>query len=911
MSSTGASYGINVNGGTYTIADGTNYSGSFGPYFNVYNGGVLSADGAFAINISGGGAQGLVVNGAGSAINFTTYSGARSLKVDGGGAVGITANGSSVTIEATTATPFELIALGASTIGVQATNNATVNITNANILAVSKGLYITNATLVGSGLYFNQFQQNVSGFYVNRFNTNGIFATNSIATISDTTFSSWTIRPFVIFESAVTISDTYADLTTDNATGIFASNTSDTITSGAGPVVVSATSKTNIDVTDSSIITQGTSSSPLAILGAVEFSSQRGSFQARGTTSHAINLRLPANSPIGAAAAKLTFNGTQISASDGNLFNITGQSANITLNGVTATASTGKKVMALTADTALPTNVSLTLDQSSLITGDITSETAADLQISLIGASTLIGSITSATKTKLSANSIWNIAGNSNVSELVNSGTISFQAPVAGSFKTLTIGNLTAGGAVTLNTQLGNDSSPTDQIIITGGVSALNPDGSNNQTTLTILNAGGTGATTTGDGIQVVKSLNGAQTHSDSFVLSHAVIEGAYEYSLYRGTRSDSATPDANSWYLSTDKNRSASNNNGNTPSPPNNTPSPPSNTPSLPNYRMETSLISTLPEMALSYSEAMLGMRYDRNYSPYGQIAAPAGDMPLERTMWARMIGKQIDDKKSSGGVYDNGAAHDQTIKAIQMGMDLVHLDDGTGSQDVAGIYFGLGQSDGRVIHHTGEWAGNMQFDGYTAGAYWLHQLQSGLWFDTVLQNTWLNADAVSARGLPFETDGYVATASMNIGYPISLDEGMVLEPQAQFIYQNGSLGDHQDAAAYTQFQNTESLSTRLGARISGSWNNETDYGSQKITLAGTLNYGHEFLGKPSTLFSTASSAVPFSTNMKGSWVEIGGSINVQLTTNMSMFANASYSISEGKSRTSLDGQIGLRVTW
>ena len=62
-----------------------------------------------------------------------------------------------------------------------------------------------------------------------------------------------------------------------------------------------------------------------------------------------------------------------------------------------------------------------------------------------------------------------------------------------------------------LNNQLGDDSSPTDRLVIDGGSAS-------GDTGLRVINAGGEGAYTT-HGIRLVQTINGATTAADAFHL--------------------------------------------------------------------------------------------------------------------------------------------------------------------------------------------------------------------------------------------------------------------------------------------------------------------------------------------------------------------------------------------------------
>ena len=100
------------------------------------------------------------------------------------------------------------------------------------------------------------------------------------------------------------------------------------------------------------------------------------------------------------------------------------------------------------------------------------------------------------------------------------------------------------GGTLRLNTFLGTDSSPSDKLIINGGPTPagtrpIGIDGSataTGTTLLQIINAGGPGAQTTANGIQVVQAINGATTTPTAFSLAGGrVTAGAFDYFLFRG----------------------------------------------------------------------------------------------------------------------------------------------------------------------------------------------------------------------------------------------------------------------------------------------------------------------------------------------------------------------------------------
>ncbi|KIP85221.1 autotransporter [Stenotrophomonas maltophilia] len=96
------------------------------------------------------------------------------------------------------------------------------------------------------------------------------------------------------------------------------------------------------------------------------------------------------------------------------------------------------------------------------------------------------------------------------------------------------------GGGLYLNTVLGDDSSASDRLVISGGAGT-------GTTGIGVINAGGGGGETIADGILLVQAGNGASTSADAFALFSPVAAGAYEYFLFKGGVSGGT---AENWYL-------------------------------------------------------------------------------------------------------------------------------------------------------------------------------------------------------------------------------------------------------------------------------------------------------------------------------------------------------------------------
>ncbi|WP_309086696.1 autotransporter outer membrane beta-barrel domain-containing protein, partial [Chelativorans sp.] len=99
------------------------------------------------------------------------------------------------------------------------------------------------------------------------------------------------------------------------------------------------------------------------------------------------------------------------------------------------------------------------------------------------------------------------------------------------------------GGLLEIETELGDDSSPTDLLHVTGSTSG--------DTDVRVINLGGSGAQTD-EGIRIVQvdgSSDGAFSLLGDYVFQgeQAVVAGAYAYRLYQGSVSD---PTDGDWYL-------------------------------------------------------------------------------------------------------------------------------------------------------------------------------------------------------------------------------------------------------------------------------------------------------------------------------------------------------------------------
>jgi outer membrane autotransporter protein len=546
------------------------------------------------------------------------------------------------------------------------------------------------------------------------------------------------------------------------------------------------------------------------------------------------------------------------------------------------------------------TVVQLNASGGSVLTGDAFAQSSSIANIGLSTQARWTGAAFDVTNVDVGPTSTWTVTANSNVTQqTTNGGTIQFTPPSGdptqlASYKTLTtqtyVGN---GGTLGLNTFLGTDGSPSDRLVLNGGNAAGN-------SFLRISNTTGSGALTVGNGILVVDTINGGTTNPRAFALAGPVVAGPYEYTLFRSSV-DPTNPQA--WYL-----RSALNCDLTPTVPECEVPTPVPNP--TPNYRIETSLYAAIPPMALLYGRNLLDTLHERVGEE--EDSRNRANPENGKVWWGRIIGVNgVQHGDSLGVLGGAGGPHfDYTFVGVQAGMDVYRHDRPDGSRDLAGAYFAIGGDQGQVTHFDSR-QGDTNFAAYTLGGYWTHFGPAGWYTDTILQGTFYDISSTANRGLPtFKTGAQGAAASLEAGYPFKFTGGWFIEPQAQVVYQNVHINDASDIAAQVRFADAESLLGRIGARFGRTWAVDCSP-QQTITAWLRPNLWNEFLGNPTTSFSSATGFIPFHADLGGLWGEINAGISGQINLNTTLYANVSYQSRFDGGGFSYAGKAGLRVNW
>ncbi|UUS15741.1 autotransporter outer membrane beta-barrel domain-containing protein [Stenotrophomonas sp. CD2] len=246
---------------------------------------------------------------------------------------------------------------------------------------------------------------------------------------------------------------------------------------------------------------------------------------------------------------RATFNDSHIETASGAAFWLQGSNHALTVNGSDVTAGDGSGRLLRVSDTVFTDGSSVATSRidfsadASTLRGDVVVDSAtADVHMVLRNGTQFSGALRDdsgyqVAQLALDGSSQWNVRDSSSVGALEHAGTIAFDAPAAGGFKTVTVSGdyVGNGGQWIFNRALGDDTSAGDQLVINGNSSGT--------ASVSVRNAGGAGALTQ-EGIRLITVAGQSDAQ---FSLQGRAVAGAYDYFLFKGGVS---TPDDGNWYL-------------------------------------------------------------------------------------------------------------------------------------------------------------------------------------------------------------------------------------------------------------------------------------------------------------------------------------------------------------------------
>ncbi len=424
------------------------------------------------------------------------------------------------------------------------------------------------------------------------------------------------------------------------------------------------------------------------------------------------------------------------------------------------------------------------------------------------------------------------------------------------SIGTLTIaGNyIGAGGALEIETELGNDTSATDRLIVTGN--------SSGNTNLRVINVGGVGAQTN-EGIRIVE-IGGLSDGTFSLLGNYvfegdqAVVGGAYAYRLYKGGTS---TPLDGHWYLRSSLIAAA------------------------PHYQAGAPVYEAYAPVLLRLNDLETLQQRVGNRSWALNPNGTSGNA------WGRVSGSaaRANSQTTTGGQYNADTWQ------VQAGIDRPLYGDEHGDL-IGALYARYGNATGIVSSPHGN--GEINPNAYGVGGTLTWYGQQGFYADLQASLTWYESTLRSATAkttLASGTNALGYAIGMEAGQKLALDEYWSVTPQAQIVYSGVNTNAFTDAfgASVGGTENSD-LTIRVG--LSADYQTEwQDNQSQTSRLHAYSIADLYYRSSPATAVDV--SGVTFTSEQSQFWAGLGFGGTYS-------WANDKYALhGQGRVSTSLDG--------
>ncbi|MGG2103603.1 autotransporter outer membrane beta-barrel domain-containing protein [Stenotrophomonas sp. NRRL B-14846] len=431
------------------------------------------------------------------------------------------------------------------------------------------------------------------------------------------------------------------------------------------------------------------------------------------------------------------------------------------------------------------------------LSGHVASDDASahlgSLDVILRNKAQIDGRFINVTSASIDSDSTWLMTGDSNVGHLALGDTGTVALGNGSTFNTLSVDTFDgAGGTLLFNTQLGDDASATDKLIIKGDA--------NGQANVRVLNAGGAGAKTD-KGIELIR-VGGAS--NAQFDLQGRAVGGQYEYFLFKDATNGG-------WYLRSEVPAG---------------PDPCSTDPALPECAPVDPIDPVDPVDPIDPIDPTPVLRpeagaYLANQFAMDQLLRHGGrDRQGGSTSavdgvrgWAR-----VDATQSKLSAVEDQLDLRVDRSRLQLGADIGVFDNGQGRVGVMGT---LAKSDATSRSQLTGYSARGKVNGGALGVYgnWSND---ALYVDASVQRGQFR-NRVQGEGLAEERyDSDIWQSSLEAGYRIGLGQigstALSLQPELQLVYTDANTDRHEETnGTVVRSLGDSGLSGRMGLRLQG----------------------------------------------------------------------------------------------
>lgn len=375
---------------------------------------------------------------------------------------------------------------------------------------------------------------------------------------------------------------------------------------------------------------------------------------------------------------------------------------------------------------------------------------------------------------------LWNVNKNSYLDTLVNAGHIKYDFQDS-NYKIINVQKNYHGGngKIVINTELNDDSSATDKLIITGTATG--------STQIVVNNIHGTGAQTE-NGIHIVQT--GSSVDNAFYIANGGFVSaGAFDYGLnLKKAGTGTNTTSFDNWYLESHlRNTNITN-----------------YTPDMGSYLAVETMSNTLFTSRLEDRE---GASQYQNLGAKNNVG----------NVWVRAYGKHNQFKSMDDNLTTKGDSF-----ATQIGASLVTL--GEEDQYNLGMMGGFATYDGETRSDLTGRESKTKIDGYSVGLYgtwYAHPVEKrGAYIDSwVLWNKFDNKiDTPDQNQYKYDSAGITASIEAGGDYLINKNsqKNWWIQPQVQLIYQGVHGDDFRDTQGVDIDHGKDNVQARMGVKTS-----------------------------------------------------------------------------------------------
>ncbi len=431
------------------------------------------------------------------------------------------------------------------------------------------------------------------------------------------------------------------------------------------------------------------------------------------------------------------------------------------------------------------------------------------------------------------------------------------------------------GGSIVLNSALGGDASPTEQLFVQGkasgtaGVKVMNRLGQGAQTSsgIKLISVGGDSAG--------VFTLLGDYEHEGS----QSIVAGAYAYKLHHNTGDGHWY--LHSTFLNTDK------------------PDP-----EKPRYQAGVASYESYASSLLFSSQLPTLQQRTSSRKWANGVSDRSTDAQTQAGVWGKVDGAYARHRPRSS---TSDAQFTQTTYQLELGVDSLLSRTETGDW-VGGVSAHYGHSKANTVSHHGD--GRIKTDSYGLGlsATWLGQ--NNWYLDGQAQLSWHDSDLFSKLAQANLVKGNGArtyAVSVELGHHWRLASGWQLSPQAQLSYSKAKFDAFTDRyGARVDLQQGERTLARLGLAVRPAGFTP----SSPIDAYGLLSLYYDFTPQTKTRVQTVS----FVQKQERLWMGAGVGGAYSWNKNLySIYAEGMYtsSLQHMGDAYSVSGMLGLRLRW